>query len=356
MFFFPILLGSAFPAYIFMFLILIIELLCSEFKIHILDWFVVVFLVFVWILKYLQVGLNVTEVLFRNYSGWLIVYFFFKTTAARIKMDRLLLLFCISVIFEAILINTIITPSALPNYSDDFEQSTHNTAFMGFYRRPMSMGGNASISSTIIVLMLLYLENLRKKGSGLVTWKLEMLALIAIILFASGTGFFLYFVYRIYKLHIFSRKRNIVLFILVIAIIVMLINYASIHPSSIISKVSYKYFEFLWEFKIKQIEDVLNELQESSMVIGGIFSRDNVRIWSDFALLDLFHSLGISGLVILFVFSLSKINDMNLAVIFVGILGMVHYGAIISMPGQLIFAYALMLDKNNIDYYRAYAA
>jgi hypothetical protein len=335
-----------------MFLIFVIELLYSEFKIHTLDLALLVFFFISWIAKYLQVGFVVTEVLFRNYSGWLIAYYFFKATAAKVKIEQLLLLFCISVIVEALLINTVIHPDYLPNYSDDFEKSTHNTAFMGFYRRPMSIGGNASMSSTIVVLMLFYLESLQERGSKLITWKLEILALVTVILFASGTGFFIYFIYRIYKLHIFSRKRNIILFILVIAAIVMLINYATVYSDSIISRISYKYLEFLWDFKIKQIEDVLNELQKSSIVVGGIFSRDNIRIWSDFALLDLFHSLGISGIVILFIFSIIKINNVNFAVILAGIVGMVHYGAIISMPGQLIFAYSLILNTKTIDYYR----
>jgi hypothetical protein len=336
-----------------MFLILIIGLLYSRFKIHIVDLPILALFVVVWVAKYLQVGLVVTEVLFRNYFGWIIVYYFYKATAVKIKIERLLLLFCISVIVEAVLINAVIPPSYLPNYSTGFEKSSHNTAFMGFYRRPMSIG-NASMSSTIVSLMLFYLESLRKKGKILITWMLEIFALIAVILFASGTGFFIYFIYIFYKLHIFSKKRNIVLFVLFIGIIIFLLNYAAVNSNSIISRISYKYLEFLWDFKIKQIEDVLEELKKSSIVVGGIFASDNIRTWSDFALLDLFHSLGIYGLVILFVFSIIKMNDVNFVAVFAGILGMIHYGAIISMPGQLIFAYSLILNKKNIRYYSSY--
>jgi hypothetical protein len=333
-----------------MFLMLVIGLLFGHFRIHIIDLPVLAFLCVVWIAKYLQVGIVVTEVLFRNYFGWVIVYYFYRSMNVEIKIERLLLLFCISIIVEAFLINVIIPPSYLPNYSDDFEKSSHNTAFMGFYRRPMSIGGNASMSSTIVSIMLFYLESLRKRGQNLITLKLEIFTLIAIILFASGTGFFIYFIYRVYRLHIFSKKINIFLFILLIGNILFLLNYAAVHSGSIIGKLSYKYLEFLWDFKIQQIEDVLDELKKSSMAVGGIFTRDNIRIWSDFALLDLFHSLGISGLIILSIFLITKVNNINAAVIFAGILGMLHYGAILSMPGQLVFAYSLMLSRKNISF------
>jgi hypothetical protein len=351
MFFFPLLLGTSFPAYILMSFILGIGLLYGHLKIHIADLPILVFLCVVWIAKYLQVGLIVTEVLFRNYSGWLIVYYFYRATMARIKIERLLLLFCISVVIEVVLINTVVSPSYLPNYSDDFKKSTHNTAFMGFYRRPMSIGGNASMSSTILVLMLFYLESSKKNGQILIARKLEIFALITIVLFASGTGFFIYFIYLFYRLHLFSKKRNVFLFISLIGAIVIILNYATVHSNSIISKVSYEYLEFLWDFKIKQVDDVLNELKKSSMMIGGMFTRKNVRTWSDFALLDLFHSLGMSGLIVLFAFSMIKINSINAGTIFVGILGMIHYGAILSMPGQLIFAYSLILNRKNVRYY-----
>jgi hypothetical protein len=199
--------------------------------------------------------------------------------------------------------------------------------------------------------MLSFREGLRGKYSNPKAWKLEILCLIVIILFASGTGLFLYCIYWFYKLHLFRKKGNVLLFILLVVIIIRLMIYAADHSDGIISRMSYKNIGFLWDFKAKQLENAIIGMKKSSVLIGAVFTRENILIWNDFALHDLFYSLGISGIAILFLFSINKINAINAAAVLISLLGMLHYGAIISMPGQLIFAYALLLNKKNAQHW-----
>ena len=42
---------------------------------------------------------------------------------------------------------------------------------------------------------------------------------------------------------------------------------------------------------------------------------------------------------------------MNGFILALSVLGLCHYGGIFSFPGQLCFAYAMLLNKNTIAYY-----
>jgi hypothetical protein len=332
-------------------MIIAICLLYNHVSVSIWDLPILFFSFIIFILKSSQVGPVAAEVLFRNYIGWLMIYYFVKGTGAKIKVDRLLFLFCISVIIEAILVNTILPTSYI--YGPEFDSSSHISKFYGFYQRPLSVGGRATTSSTIVCLMLSYIETLRIKGIKLMTWKLEILALIVIVLFASGTGFMLYFVYWIYKLHFFSRKRNVFLLIPLITVIVYVMVYLAKNSNSVFSRVSYKYVEFLFDYKIEQIETTMSAIK-NSLMIGGAIIGGHILVGGDFALENLLHSLGISGIIILLLFIMIKINLINLMVILIAILGMFHYGAITMISGQLVFAYTLVLNKKNFSYYTNY--
>jgi hypothetical protein len=307
------------------------------------------------IIKGSQTGFTEAAMMYAYYFGWLIAYYFFKATGATIKLDRLLVIFCLCVIVEAVLINTIIPASYWPNYPDLKEAAGHKTAFFGFYQRPYSIGNNTSVSSTILCLMLFYMESLRKKNIiKIMNPKLEALAFIALILFASGTGLIIYLFYIAYRMNLFSKK-NFPLLFLFILIIICLSNYESKNIDysnrSILSKISSDYLNYLFEFKKNQIDKTVFTLQRSSMIFGNTSTKQSILIGSDFAILNLFYCLGISGLLSLIIYLVIKHNKLNSIIILVGILGTFHYGAIFSLFGQLLFAYTLIISPRNVDCY-----
>lgn len=343
--------GSAFPAYIYMFLM--VGLSCMHLKVKIRHILFVEFLFLFFLIKFAQTEFRIAEILFRYFFGWILAYYFFYCTGARIKMERLLLVFCCSVIVETILINTILPPAYWSNYPDLEVAWTHKSAYYGFFQRPYSVGCNATVSSSILCLMLFYIESLRQNGIKLMSSKLEILAGFTLILFTSGTGLFLYMIYWAYKLRLFLKFRNIVLLAIGIVGIVSLTVYAAtLETDTTLSKISSTYLQFLWDFKSEQVNDVLKTLQNTSFIIGDNYSNaKDLLLWNDFALNDLLNSLGFVGILVLLLFSIFNMNRINWVIILAAILGLFHYGGIFSMVGQLIFSYSLLLNKKTIGYY-----
>ena len=109
--------------------------------------------------------------------------------------------------------------------------------------------------------------------------------------------------------------------------------------------------EFLWEFKMNQIIDAIDLLSGDSYFIGCAYKNYPLQLWNDFALRDLFVSWGIVGILLLLGFVFKYINKMNGFILALSVLGLCHYGGIFSFPGQLCFAYAMLLNKNTIAYY-----
>ncbi|HIS34901.1 MAG TPA: hypothetical protein IAA79_08255 [Candidatus Avirikenella pullistercoris] len=352
LFFLPYL-GMAFPAYIIALLLIIIAIPILRIKLKIFDLFFLGLFFLFFFLKIGQVGIGTGEVFLRYFFGWLLFYYYFRLTKAKIHVDRLLKIYCFCVIIEAILINTILPPVYWKNFPDLEIATTHVSAFFGFFQRPYSVGGNASVASTILCLMLFYIENLRKKGVQLITRGLEVLSGITIILFASGVGMCIYLIYWAYKKDLFLKRRNIILLVSFIVVVLGFAIYAStLSTSNILSKLSVTYFEFLWQFKAIQIEETVYALKHSSFWLGFDYhDNSGLLLWNDFALRDLFHSLGIGGVLFMLVFLLDKINKYNWIIIIVGVLGLLHYGGIFSMSGQLIFGYALVLNSKTFSYY-----
>lgn len=348
LFFLP-LLGTAIPGYIFI-LFSLLGILCyaSYSKWGILLFTIVCILLG---LKLNQMSLwTDVEVLFRYFFGWIIIYMFLHYTRARININRLIFLYSIAVIVEAVLINTIFSASIMPNYPDLELVQSHQTHFMGFYQRVYSVGCNATVSSTIMCLLLAYREALNKNGYNWSDWKIDVLAGISIVLFASGTGFCLYIIYLLYK-HNLLKWRNILLAVFVLFLLIIISTSFVEGTDSIFSRFSYIYMQFLWDFKIEQIMDAIYLLRFDSFLLGCAYDGIPLQLWGDFAIRDFFISWGFWGLIIFLVFILKYINKINVFVLLLSVIGLFHYGGVFSFPGQLCFAYAMSLNRHSIAYY-----
>jgi hypothetical protein len=256
----------------------------------------------------------------RYYWGFLLFYLIFNKLNVKINVDKVLWFLSALTIIEAVLVNTVIPVSFFPNYPSS-EGAFSHIAEIGNYQRPYSFGGNASVTSTILVALL---------SASKIDWRGRVIASIAIICCMSGTGFVALSIYILFRA---SRP----VYLLIIFVLIGLIG------SNLVYKISAEYIYYLFQFKVAQITE---QLSLSSWFIGDSL-MDGVAgiagLSGDFALLTFLQFNGLIGLM-LFVFvicmNIKKTNNIPLLIM---VFGAFHYGVIFYFPGQIIFGYFLNL-------------
>lgn len=350
--FFMPLLGTALPAYAWFLMIILLLCLVRKAKIKPKDIFFLIGILLLFVVKLQQVGLPMTELLFRYFFGYVLVYIYCQVTGAEINIRKLIIYYCYEVLIEALLINTILPANLWLNYPVSNGTMVHSTNFFGFYQRPYSVGTNATISSVILVFLLLYYETLRKQNLvGPLGRKIDWMAALTIFSFVSGGGIVFYLFYWGYRLNLYTQWRNAIGLLLFIGICIGITFYAStLEANHALSKISSSYFEFLLEFKQNQIEDTILVLNRDSWYIGANYTAydEAPLLWNDFSIRDLTHSLGLLGLLGLWIFLFSHMNRFNWIIGALAFLSTFHYGTIFALPGAIIMAYGLSLDKRKI--------
>lgn len=306
------------------------------------------------ILKLDQVGdFKKTSEILRFFLGWSIVLPYMYYTRTRFSINTLILLLAIEIIVEGVLVNTVLPVSILRNYPDFSEVSSHQTEFYGFFQRVYSVGNNATITSTIICMLLSCRASLMRRGVDLHNRYIEPLSLVAILLCASGVGFYLYVLYIFYRFQLWKPKHIIllVIFSFVIFYLASGVSSGKFSEDSIFTKLSFEYIEFLWDFKLYEYEDYFRGYNFQTFLFGVNFHKEEPLIWGDFAWLEYFLSAGFLGILFLFALVFRYSNRLNFYPIIIALIGMLHYGGICAYSGQLIFAYCLLLNKDSFSYY-----
>lgn len=349
LFFMP-LLGTALFGYLWCLMLMMLLLLRGRVQLSGKDCLLLFVLLCFWGAKILQVGIPVGEVLIRYFYSYTIFYFYFRITGARFDISWLIKIYCIEIIVESLLINTVLPTNYWLNYPNS-DTTNFSTAFFGFYQRPYSIGANATISSVILVLMLIVREIGVRHGIMKPNRNLDWLAGLAVCLFVSGGGLVFYAFYWGYRLNLYTRLRNVLALVAFAGLCVGLAVYASTLDSShALSKISSTYFEFLLDLKLEQLEVTYQALDESSWVLGADFEqKSELLLWNDFAIRDLFHSTGFWGLGLTVLFFLFHLNRYNWFLILVAFLCIFHYGTIYAMPGAMILGYGMNLNKRNLN-------
>lgn len=283
----------------------------------------------------------------KYYMGWGIVICFFYIYNISINVNKLIIITSIEIIIEFLLINTILPANFLPNYPDLDYLITN-----GSLARVYSIGCNASNTATIIVILLSYREILKRNGCIIKNKKIiDTLPCISIILLGSGVGFLLFVVYLFFKYKLLT-VRHIIIGFLSIWAFVLFSKSITMNQDSIFQRISYEYIEFIWEYKQNQIDDLIREYHIKNQLLGSNFRGvDNPVIWGDFAWLEYYISVGLLGIVLFMLIICKYINKLNSFPIIIGILGALHYGGIFSLPGQMVFAYALLLNRKTLLFY-----
>lgn len=270
---------------------------------------------------------------FRFYWGWIFFYFIFK----RHFIDKgiltpVLVLLSVVTLIEALLINTVVSPWLLPNFPSLEAGLRSEFVPEGFYQRPYSFGASATVSSSLLVV-LMSLCNVRG-------WRF-LLSVAAVLSFASGTGVLalmvlLLIVYR-------SQARKLV----VPAALILLAGYLffSERMLSILDRFAQKcgpdYISLIIDYKWSQLVSSYSEIQPYTAIFG---VPDGFR-GGDFGMLAFVLSNGIFGVMLLLLMLLFRVNRANRFPLFLILLTTLHYPVMFFVPGQMIFGLLLSYNK-----------
>ena len=273
---------------------------------------------------------------FRYFFGVLVFYLYFKNNY--LNKDILLLILSLSTIIEAILVNTVLPIDVLPNYMDSAGNiEFHKTHILGIYQRVYGFGGNPSITGSILVVMLA-LQDSNSKIYNLNYFSTS----IAILLTVSGTSYLLYIVYLILKISVYKIVK--ILFGMILLYFIPL-EYTKI----LFSKISFEYIKYLLNYKYIELTEYFVDYTTIEFIFGNYYDKGVFSVSSDFGLIGLIKTNGIIGLSIIIIVTVININRHNIASIILMFLTLLHYPAIFSLPGQIIYAYILNYKRKNIS-------
>lgn len=264
----------------------------------------------------------------RFFWGWLAFLVFFLAHPAAPGLERFLkigvVVLCVYTLFEAVLINTVVDPSTLPNFPADRASASSHFA-TGGYQRPYSFGGNATVTATVLIAMALLLPP---------SLSLRALVVITVIVIGSATGILLLSV-LVWRTLPIGRARIAAL----VATGAAVASYLVLIPADLFgrSKISVDYLTAVYADKAATLAVYR---PDAPTFLFGTF-RSGTEYGGDFAL----HSLLLSfGLVGLFAFAYLVARSAQRRVAFplaVLLLGAIHYGGPFSLPGQVIFGLVL---------------
>lgn len=287
------------------------------------DWFFVLFLLAILLSNLLVFDPILVFTRFRFYFGFFVFYMFFKS-GEDFPVRSVLLSLLVLVPIEAFVINTFISPYNMPNFPSE-EMTSHFNP--GGYQRPYSFGGNASVSSSIFIILLsmVSISSIRK-----------YIAITCVFIFSSGSGLI-----SLFLLYLLKRIR-VVLYLLGFISIVIFIFHSSIinYIDSLGLKVNSKYMLFLVEFKLEQMTEHFHGFSQFNYAFGNLEALKE-GYGGDFGWLFFVLGFGYVPFIILNIFILSKSTKNTIIPIIIAIVSTFHYPVIFFLPGQIILGYLL---------------
>ena len=276
--------------------------------------------------NFLLVGAFLSLSTFRFYFGFYVFYIFFKS-GVDLPIKKIIYFLLLFIPLEALLINSVISPHIMPNFPAP-EAFSHFSS--GGYQRPYSFGGNASVSSSILVIMLSVLSVSRAVKLGVVG---------CIMLFSSGSGYL-----SLIFMYLLKYAKYVVIFSLFL--IFLLINYRiSIinYVDSFGIKLNSRYIIFLIDFKINQTLSMFDDFSLLDILFGKLKVLGD-GYGGDFGWLYFVLGYGIISFFTLITFVLSKATKSTLIPLLIALLATFHYPVIFFLPGQIVLGY-LMAGK-----------
>ncbi|MDA0119793.1 MULTISPECIES: hypothetical protein [Vibrio] len=288
-----------------------------------MDSLFLLFLITIFLIKVLISDIVLLVTTFRFYFGFIFFYLYFKSGVS-FPVKKLLLLLIFLVPLEAVLINTFISPHSMPNFPSPEAYSHFN---VNGYQRPYSFGGNASVSSSIFVILLsmVYFSSIRKYA-----------AIGVVFIFSSGSGLM-----SLFLLTLLRRAKLFAIFFVFIFAFIGLFHSEIINTiDSFGLKVNSQYIHFLVDYKLEQINRHFDGFNTLDYLIGSLDSIKN-GYGGDFAWLYFLKAYGLLSLLFLIVFILSKATKETIIPLLIALFSTFHYPVIFFLPGQIILGYLM---------------
>lgn len=304
--------------------------------------FLAIFIIFYLINKALTNELVASILTVKYFLGFFLFFLFFKNYQnININFSKLVSLIAISVIIEALLVNTIIPKEYWLHYPVD--NLSHSGLFWGVYQRPYGIATSPTVTSSLIVI-LMTLADYQEKNKYHKIKNFHTLAITAVLASLSGTGFFLLILYLIIRYKLFSIFA-LVFSIPIVALVI--INQLSINIS-LFEKISPEYVFYLIEYKLGQIYDLFNIESLYSIFFGVEWnSNDPMPLGGDLGFLNIYNYGGVAILLLylylsIYIYSNKKFN-ITLSLFLISCF---HYTAMFSLLGQILFGYILAISNN----------
>ena len=292
-------------------------------KFGLFDSLFILFIITVLLVNLLSSDVVLSVMAFRFYFGFLCFYIYFKS-GETLPIKNILLLLIFLVPFEAILINTFISPYDMPNFPSAEARGHFN---IGGYQRPYSFGGNSSVSSSVFVILLsmISISKVRKYA-----------AIGTVFIFSSGSGLM-----SLVLLILLKKIRQLVIYAIFISIFIVMFHSIIIDfVDSLGLKVNSKYIYYLIEFKFGQFKESFDGFSTVNYLFGNIDSLKN-GYGGDFGWLHFVKGYGFFTWFLLLSFILSKATQETVIPLLIGLFATMHYPVIFFLPGQIILGYLM---------------
>lgn len=302
------------------------------FRLSPLDIFFIGYSVSLLILKLLSEDTFLTLSTFRFYFGFLVFYLVFKS-GVEFPIQKIFIFLLVIIPIEALLINTVISAKIMPNFPDAAASS--HFVFSG-YQRPYSFGGNASVSSVLLVVLYSILPNK--------TLLLRLGFFVSLALFASGLGAIAF------CLLVLFRQLKIFAIAAAIFLPIILVFWQAV--SSILNAVSYKlsvnYITYLIGYKWQQISGMFEGFSLVNYLFGNLQVLDS-GYGGDFGWLYFSLGYGFFSIMLFVCFLLAKSNKQTIIPVSICLITSFHYPTAFFLSGQIVVGYLLAYPYKGND-------
>ncbi len=295
-------------------------------------------------ITYALVYNNITGLIYAFRLNFGFVFYIIAIQYIRLpKLETIAIVLALITLIEFTVIN--IHPGLieiLPNYNKIFSESFSSGGVHSF-------GGNRTVTGVLLLAIYSYLE---KISAARFT---KFLVITGVLISGSGTA------YSILLLYFGYRARSQIVYIIIFCICVYLFLIADLEEFLYLEKFNSEYINFIFEYKLDQINDLKNKMNFSSYFFGigdlsFVSSSAEIdgygSLYGDFLLLDFFARYGLLGASSLLFFVFFFVNRTSFIPVLIIVGGTLHYHVLFSTPGQLIIAILIVsaLKKDNLNY------
>jgi len=341
-------LGVGVYAHILIILLILVHILNYRFyPITNFDAIFVLTVIFIFLIKALNIPPLDSFLVFKFYFGFILFYIFFKISKFQIDYRYLFIITCIVSIIDFTLINTFVPIETMKNIPGG-EMNISAKELRGAFYRSYGLGSSPTVSATIIVVLLasiFYYQRKQYKD------KYILFSIIPLLMFGSGTGFFLFFLFLFMRYKLYKGKKILFGILILIIFIITITLIDQNENGGLLSRISIVYYNFLIDLKLEQINEVLVKLDNSIIqtLFGYSYKPDEgLRIMSDFGWLDMLEACGYVGIILLWIFVIIK-KKFKTPVVLLFMIGAFHYPALFSIPGQILIGALLAAECQNVS-------